>query len=280
MKKVLLFFLMLSGGQLFGQIKDFTISLSPNYTLINSVEKKPQIQVVSPTTGFMVTTLNIGTIREYYKSKPGFNLDLDFQALELGSFFLRTGLGVQYIRYQRKIKIENQNLPVVIPGGIDYGSNFGIIYGVYQRDSLGNIVIDPTGQFISRDFELPAQNPNLGKTTAWYIQLPITIGKKFLNGKMTLSTGVYAGFLAHSSVVKEEFSYNSGISTYKDKSSDGFSNALWGSMFECSYLIFKGVDISFNYTHSFTPIYDSANRAIGKTYYNTIALGATYHFSK
>lgn len=276
---ILLLFVISVGST--AQIKNFEFKAAANSSFINSATKNlspVSLRPVDPASGYTSYTTNLGSIKESYESNVGFEVTSSFQAWEFKNFFLRSGLGIQYLRFHKKITMENQVQNLIITPGIFPGTDFQmgnpygvIVGGIYPRD--GNV------QWLPAQGQLFETNPNLGKTTALYLQIPVSIGRTFFSDKLMVAANLQAQFLAHATVVKEEYLY-SGMTEYKDKSADGFSNTLFLIGVESAYKIVKPISLSLAYNRSLTPIYDERSQVGGKTFFNNVSLGVNYSIGK
>jgi hypothetical protein len=281
MKKLLPLLFLLPATVVFGQLKNFSFSLSTNSPVIGDAVDNSQMNLMDPTTGFTSYTTTTATLRESYDTKPGLNFSFDFQAYEFGKYFIRTGLGLQYYRYQRTVTVESIGqdqitLPINPIGPV--GSPIGVIVGsVYPRDQDGNIIVDPvTGLPVIGSIEPLQSNPNLGKTTTLHLQIPVTIGRKFLRDRLVVSAGTVGSFILHATEAKEEYSLANGINEYKDKSTNSYNAFLLGGVADVTYFIHKQIGIKLSYQRSFNPIYKSDYQAGGKTYFNILSAGVTF----
>jgi hypothetical protein len=272
MKKILLFLLICINSVGYTQIKDISFTLSPNYTLINNVEKRYRLVIISPTPPDNTTRVPYATIKETYHNKPGLNLAVNFQAAEMGKFFIRSGLAIQYQRFQRTVQSEQTNDPFNLYVPVVNGRPIYSIYGYqYSRDPDGNIIVDSSGQPILIEYK---PNPDLGKTSTIYVQLPITLGGRFFSDKIRTSIGFSTAYLLYAESVKEK--RNVPESTYKDVSVSGYNSILLNGVFEASYSISNHLGVQLSYIHSFTPIYEKNHQYAGKTYYHVISFGLSY----
>ena len=286
MKQLLPLLFLLSASVAFGQLKNFSFSLSANYPLIGDViENNNEIVALVPATGYTRYWANVGNLRESYDTKPGINFSVDFQAYEFGKYFIRTGLELQYYRYQRSITVEGiiqdqVTFPVSIHPNVTVGSSYGVITAI-QRDPEGNILVDSVTGFLNMGSVEPLQsNPNLGKTTSLYLQVPVTIGRKFMRDRLIISAGTVASFIVRATEVKEEFSVASGIHEYTDKSTEGFNAFLLGGVANVTYFLHKQIGLKLSYQRYFNPIYKSDYQAAGKTYFNILSAGVTFQLLK
>lgn len=280
MKRLLLILLVGSFLPLKAQIRNFSIDLSVNRPVIADISKKPNVYGTTPTTGYYSVT-NPWTIHEQYEEKPGLSLTTTFQAFTFKNFFIETGLGLQRYRYTRSTYVEAQSSGLN-PGTLQYpivdGQPYGSIIGSwFQRDPDGNIIVNPGGQLSL----LPQPSENVGKTTTLYLQLPVTVGKFFLKNKLLVNVGLTADILMLSTEVKSSYSMENNqlvYNEYKDKRVEGFSSVMLSGLFQTSYFITKNIGIDLTYQRSFTSIYSDSE--IGKSYYNILSFGGSYHFFK
>ncbi len=280
MNKILLFSLFLIGTMCQAQLKNFAIQLSGNYPIIQSVEETNQLTSLSipSVSGFQAILLNVGKLKESYTAKVGFEIGGQFDYLISERFFITSGLTVNYLRFQRKVRItELSKAPDYLPTPpFKTGSPFGsIIYGAHpQFDANGRLVLDP-------DPSLLISHPgDLGSTTTFSIQAPITVGTSFFKHKLQVRTGAIFSYLLQSTEVKEKFiagtMNNRMLSAYTDKNKSDFNEFQAGATLATTYLIGGNIGVNLTARKFFTPIYDTSRQEAGKAKYNVLSLGLEY----
>jgi len=276
MKRLLLFFLVFSCLQASAQIKDFTIKIAANRPVIADVSKKSELTTPIPVSSGYTTYTNSFSLNEIFDEKSGVGLNSSFQVFTFKNFFIETGLGIQYYRYTRSVKVEtiDQSSIVLLPGNA--GQPYGSIVGyTILRDADGNLIVNPGGSPINA---FPETSANVGKTTTLYLQFPLITGKSFLKNKLLVRAGLTADFLLQATEIKRNYSLQNGFYEYKDHQADGISNLTLNGVFQTSYFITKHISVDLTYQRSFTSIYSDSN--VGKAYYNIFSAGASFCFFK
>lgn len=273
----------------FGQLRNATFRVSVNYPYIASVITDPPSSPPSnPATGYIAFQSNFSRVRESYDTKPGVDLGLNVDALSWGKFFLRTGLSLQYQQYTRRVEIASDYIPdLTVSGILDFSnidrSQYGHIYGtnIGASDTTARLIDTITGLPLTPYTE-PERDKRIGATTVLYLQVPVTVGRRFLKDKLTLSVGFTPSVLVRATRYEERYSFISQprYSIHNNKSGDGFANLLVNGIFDASYSITKRIGLHLSYQRSFTPIYDEGNRPGGKAVFNTLSFGAGYRVGK
>jgi hypothetical protein len=280
MNKILLFLLFLIGTTCQAQLKNFAIQLSGNYPIIQSVEETNQLTSgsIPSVSGFQAILLNVGKLKESYTSKVGFEIGGQFDYLIAERFFITSGLTVNYLRFQRKVRITelSQAADYLSTSPFNAGSPFGsIIYsGHPQLDTNGRLVLDPENSL------LISHPDDLGSTTILSMQAPIMVGASFCKHKLQVRTGAIFSYLLQSTEVKEKFvagtMNNRMLSPYTDKNKSDFNEFQAGATLTTTYLIGGNFGVNLTARKFFTPIYDNSRQEAGKAKYNVLSLGLEY----
>lgn len=264
------------------QIKNLSLSFSGNYSLIGTTTKSNKLQITQsdPATGFTITTVNVGSVRESYSGRLGFDFNVRGQVYQFNKFFIETGMGINYARFKRTIEV------VELPGSqvsIVLGSQVGSIGGTYGviigspmvRDSLGSIIIGRQPDI------MPQPDEKTGETSTLYLQVPVIIGRHFWNERFQVRAGLVMSALLRATEYKSgyTYSYNNQLPihyTYKETSGDGFSNLLMSATTDLTYNIKKQLGITASLLHAFSGIYDENNRPGGKAQLTMVSFGMRY----
>ncbi|WKZ60162.1 MAG: hypothetical protein QY309_01490 [Cyclobacteriaceae bacterium] len=261
------------------QIKNLSLSFSGNYSLNGTKTKSNKLQFTQsdPATGFTVTTVNVGSLRESYSGRPGFDFNVRGQVYQFNNFFIETGIGINYSRFKRSIEVAalSGSQTVLVPGGT-IGGNYGVIIGSpIGRDSLNRVIIGgQPGTLLEPD-------EKIGESSTLYLQIPVIIGRHFWNERFQVRAGLVMSALLRATEYKSGYSqyqYNQlpTLYTYKETSGEGFNNLLISASTEFTYSLTKQVGITTSLLHSFSGIYDEDNRPGGKARLTTVAFGVRY----
>ena len=265
------------------QIKNLSLSFSGNYSLNGTTTKSNKLHTTQsdPATGFTVTTVNVGSLRESYSGRPGFDFNVRGQVYQFNKFFIETGLGINYSRFKRTIEVvelPGSQVSIVPIGQVgSIGGNYGVIIGSpIGRDSLNRVIIGRQPSMI------PEADEKLGETSTLYIQVPVTIGRHFWNERFQVRAGLVMSALLRATEYKPGYSYyqQPAFYAYKETSGDGFNNLLVSASTEFTYSITKQVGITTNLLHSFSGIYDENNRPGGKAKLTTVSFGMRYSLKR
>lgn len=261
------------------QIKNLSFSLSGNYALIGATTKSNKIQVIPvvPSSGSTVTTVNVGSVRESYSGRPGFDFNVRGQVYQFNNFFIETGLGINYSRFKRTIEVvelPGSQVSIVPIGQVgSIGGNYGVIIGSpIGRDSLNRVIIGRQPSMITEADE------KLGETSTLYIQVPVTIGRNFWNERFQVRAGLIMSALLRATEYKSVFSNfpQPTLYTSNETSGEGFNNLLISASTEFTYNITRQVGLSTSLLHSFSGIYSEDNRPGGKAQLTTVSFGVRY----
>jgi hypothetical protein len=271
----LLFSLLLLAASLptLGQFKNLSIHASVNIPSIGSVStsNEPNYEVPS-SAGFLAYRPESWTLEESFKTKPGFSFGskIDFQLKN--SFFLTSGLTISYARYQRTVEIKELSLQSVDQGSISDvipGTPMGSFYGSLFTPDPGRIPYVPSN--------------DIGKTNQLFAEIPIMIGRSFLNDKLRISIGAATSFLMYASYYRQNLynspSYSSTSPYYKvEKVSDRepFNKIAFSGMLETSYQIVSKVSLNVSAQKFFTPIYHKDYQYGGKAQISLFSFGVGY----
>lgn len=261
------------------QIKNLSLSFSGNYSLNGTKTKSNKLQFTQsdPATGFTVTTVNVGSLRESYSGRPGFDFNVRGQVYQFNNFFIETGIGINYSRFKRSIEVAalSGSQTVLVPGGT-IGGNYGVIIGSpIGRDSLNRVIIGgQPGTLLEPD-------EKIGESSTLYLQIPVIIGRHFWNERFQVRAGLVMSALLRATEYKSGYSqyqYNQlpTLYTYKETSGEGFNNLLISASTEFTYSLTKQVGITTSLLHSFSGIYDEDNRPGGKARLTTVSFGVRY----
>lgn len=276
MKKSVLLALILIAFDGHAQFTNFTLRASAAYCLINSMETNSTINTVpiSPSSGFTSVIVSVGSIKQSFKSKLGFDISGRFKYGVSNRFFLSSGLSATLIRFQRTFKIEslNEMSQPAIPlfpstQGVTVGSMFG---NISPRGGNGNII---------KQIELSSQSPELGNTNTWNLQFPILAGTSFFKEKFVVKVGLAFSYLLYASEVKQRYDLQTAtISDHKDTSKKGFNEFLTSGVGETTFQATKKLGVDVTAQHFFTPIYSTDNESNDKARCNNFTVGISYNF--
>ncbi|MBX2964352.1 MAG: outer membrane beta-barrel protein [Cyclobacteriaceae bacterium] len=280
MKTNLIFLLLLISPTVFGQLKNVSFQFAGNYPIIGT-ETNSSIPVVpDPATGYTTTTLSY-KVEESFAGRPGFDLNVNADVHQFNKFFIRTGLGISFIRFKRTITVTSafQSIPTgffLLPGiPSQYGNLIGGNY--LTRDEQGNIVRLPDAPLL-----FPQPDPKIGETTTLYLSLPVVIGRNFVKDRLQVKTGIVPAILMHATEIKlpaYSFTQPTTSNYQKDSSGDGFNSLLLNLTFETSFKITKRWGTQLGALYSFSSIYDDGKSVGEKVNYAVVNAGICYHLN-
>jgi len=245
MKRILLFILLVGNISCFAQFKDFSIQVGPNYTLIGDVS-----QTFTVTQEFILTgstssyTKTTGSIRTRFDALMGVDAGGSFNYELPGRFFLTSGLTIHYLRFKQRVSVES----------------------ISHTQTSSSTPDDA-----------------LGKTSAWYLQMPVMAGTAFWNNKLVVRTGLTASAVLNARQYQQHYAidYSTSVPVEKVTVSPGnvtgnFTTLSIGAVLQGTYCITPNIGVDLTAQRSFSNIYKSEIQAGAK--YNTLSLGMRYTF--
>jgi hypothetical protein len=272
MKRILLFIFLAMSASGYAQFKGYSFHLSTNYTAIDAVRYEPTVTPSPSNTGYYSQIIGLGTVKESFKGQTGFGLSSKLDYKISTRFFITSGLSVNYMRYQRSVKIESLDAysptSFIPPPTTVSGAPFGSYYYRTYDNSL-NPTVTP---FVIEGSE------KAGKTTTFYLQIPLMAGTTFLKEKLVVRSGFTFSCLLNATQYRQQYSFNEGITTEKINSTKGFNSFMVGAALETTYLITKQLGVDLAVQRSLSSIYDKSSAA--KPKYNIFSLGVSYSFTR
>jgi hypothetical protein len=296
MKRILLFILLAGNISCLAQVTNYSIHLGTNYTLIGDVDDMSNINtapVVPASSGYYTVVTNVGTLRHSFQGYMGFNVSGKFDYMLPGRFFITSGLTVNFLRFKHMTRVENlgyENKPITINhlGSTTIVSPMGSFY-----------TIDEDGKFTPVTAEFNTDE-KLGKTQAWYLQIPIMAGRSFYNKKLIVRSGLTLSMILHASEYQYDYSMPvrgvqftndrtirrpdtySSIPTLKvsrQSNTSDFTTVSIGAVLQGTFMLNKNIGIDLIAQRSLSPIYKPETTSV-KPVYNTISMGLSYSFAK
>lgn len=262
------------------QLKNFTLHADTNLPLIRSVEKN-EIMAALPlatTSGYSYMAVNVGGLKESYTPKAGFRLGSKIDYSISKQFFITVGISLDYLRYQRSIEVTkiNSSPTSTMPTPIVFGKPFGTFYGVpLLRDQNGNPILESNGSIA-----IAKKSEDFGNTTTLSLQVPVAVGKSFLEEKFLVKTGIVFNYLLRATEVRQSVTMPAiTVIEEKQTTKEGFNEFLTGATIQCTYLLSPKIGIDVTAQKFFTPIYTGGYQSAGKAKLNTISLGLSYSFN-
>ncbi len=250
------------------QIKRVAITAAANYSSIPDVTNTYSMQTTIPTSTGYGTMLSIGSFKQQYDEKPGFDLSGRADYTLSRRFFVSSGLGVSYSRFKRSgsiLSLEDFATQNGVTGSTVYnGVPVGSFYGV--RPILNNPVFSPS--------------ENLGKTSIVYIQVPVMAGVSLLRDKLLVRGGATFSGLVYASEYKQRYDATDGsFHDYKDTDKDGFNSILAGLTLNVSYYIVPSLGIDLTANKFLSSIYNIDDES-DKAKMTLLSLGVSYSIVK
>lgn len=279
--------LMLAGfllaAPVFAQLRNPSVRLSLNYPFIPSVSSHQQKSAPGASPGYTTQWTNIDGARETYDTKPGFDFGFGVDAFTFKRFFVHARVGVQFNNYHRLIEVlpngdgVQQNSPGATNG--TPGSPYGVIVGGSPvRDENGEIIVVGQGGSAT----ILALDPEVGRTSTMYVQVPVMVGRRFFSDKFGVQLGFAPALLVRATEYKPLITSSNGqyqSEAVKEVSREGFNNMLLNGVVEVSYAFNKKLFAHISYQHSFSPIYSDDNRPGGEALMNSFSVGAGYRIA-
>jgi len=257
MKKTLVPLLVFVTTFAFGQIKNISINISPNYSLINSATERGAFTTYQPETYPSSYGYTQWSIKQNYKGKTGvdFNAKADYTITK--RLFVSAGLSFNYLRYDQNIGLTpTGNQPQFT------STNTGVPFGTFY----GSGIIYNSGQ-------ISLARANKERTTS-YVSVPVMIGYSFLNDRLLVRTGPALSLLLNATHYNVSYGINGSFSQQRESSTNGYHQMLVNLNTQVTYRVFKYFGIDFSYQQGLTSIYSDNTRSR----YHTVACGVSYIF--
>lgn len=274
MKKSVLLALILIAFNGQAQFKNFTIRIAATYPVIKSVEESAALNLVpiSPSTGYSVSWVRVGSIKQSFEGKVGYDFSGRFNYHVSDRFFLSSGISATCTRFQRTTKVESINeisQPTIPLPSSTPGTTIGSMYGtIVLRDING----DPINQIA-----FVTQSPELGNSTIWNLQVPLMAGTSFFSNKFQIKAGPVFSYLLYASEVRQKYDPGtSSIGNYKDTSKNGFNEFLTSGMLETTFQATKKFGVDLTAQHFFTSMYSNDDEPVSKVRCNNFTIGISY----
>jgi hypothetical protein len=188
-------------------------------------------------------------VQESYKDNVGGEIGLKIMYDLKNNFFLRTGIGLNFMSFKRNIQYTN------LPASVNTG------YGDWTN---GNTEV---------------HSDDIGKTFLLYTNIPVSAGYRFLKKKLIINLGITVSLLAYSQqYIIDPYTKLYGLydELMLDKTGMGLANLSVSADAELAYQISRKFSIFTRYSRQLTPMYDKDFQYVGKAKYNLIELGAGY----
>lgn len=236
------------------------IQASINCPIIPAISTQSKSKSISPSTGYQFLTIP-NHCKEVFQNRVGGKINFDVIYNFENNFFLKTGIGVNLLRFKREVQIDLSNYRPI--------------------DSTTFLTGDSLYWYITPTTRPPSHSsPNVGRTGIIYIDIPIFIGYKFLDNKLSVGLGLTTSLIAFSEQYKNTYYLyqNGGIygTEVKDNSSDGLTNLSFSLNAEFSYLIKQKYTMFLRYSRQLNPIFDKDYQYAGKAKYHLLDFGIGY----
>jgi hypothetical protein len=283
MKKIPLLLLTICTVTAFGQKVSYSVHAGTTLPIIATVEQTTKVQPIPISSGYGATTFtNTGTIREKYDNKAGFYVSGRVTIKPSSTFFITTGIGIQSVRYERSVTIENLGNETIVPvlPTRTVGSPFSSFFTIIRADD--NVVVDENRLPVTSE---PLFHKPNGSVTNTFIQVPILAGTSLLKNKLAVRAGACVSYLTYASNYKQNltWSYQDQYPTFcesKEQANDDFTTLSAGVVTEVSYAAGKHFTIDFSFQKNFNALYAEASRSGGKAKLNLLSLGIGYSIGK
>lgn len=256
------------------RVKNFSVHIGASLPVLPGNETTDELIAIpiAAASGYSYVTSSV-SLKESFAERRGFEMRGQFDYKITSKLYMTCGLSLHYVQFRRTMQVTRISgafeTITILPPNVITGTPFGTIFSGSDRDSNGNIIVNPG---------LTLEQPkNLGSTTAFSMQLPILVGTSILNNKLQVRTGPVFSYLLRSTEVRQTYS-NGVISEYKDSSKDSFNEFQAGVALQTAYLVSPRIGIDLGAQKFFTSIYKSSELAGGSTRYNFVSLGLCYNF--
>jgi hypothetical protein len=286
MKTLILSAVLLSSSVCLAQISGYSVHIGPNIPFIPAKTKTSTITSAIPNPSGPPTIYeNVLTLRESYDSYAGLNFGGSIDYTVSHHIFLSSGLSVNFLKFREKNSF-NALLTTFEPNP-DYPNSGQPYQGGQQLQYVINANTDG----------------ELGKTSAWFVQIPVLLGTRLFKNKFILQGGATVSFTGKVQQHRVEVNYDGvfiplhavtyiasfdsyynpniliGYSESNQNITKEYSSVLVGAYFSAGYQFANRLKAEFSVQPNFTPTYDKEHRK-GETRITTFSIGLSYSFKK
>jgi hypothetical protein len=244
------------------QIKNFAVSVAPNYSVIPT---NTQLEPVRWWTDYTGTPYVLG-IKESFAGKIGLDINTTIDFALSKRFFVSSGISLSYLRFDKNLKVilsEDKSSFYIKDDTSDTGSTGVPIGSSYQSVS---------GQ------EADILEAPKGDKSTLYVSVPVMAGLSVLKDKLFLRAGCSVLYLLNATQYQKNYSIGANTTIErKENSTKGYHSFLLGTLIQSTFRATKHLGFDISYQHSLTPIY--SNDAATKSRYNTFTVGLSYNLS-
>ena len=211
----------------------------------------------------------------------GFNLSgrADFKVKD--HFFVSTGLGLSYKRFEIETVLDVESLLLFSALLENNSTGAEFVEGLIRDLGLRGTDLDPQAT------EIPVWIQSPGSRVL-YLGLPLYFNYDFAKDRIRLSAGFDLLLLTHSKINSSVFSRRSNtIITMEDTSGDGLNNLLFNVGAAVYYKVHPRASLSFHYQRTVSDFYEidrsednTAQYDSWSTKLNNLNFGIAYHFIK
>ncbi|HTJ49926.1 MAG TPA: outer membrane beta-barrel protein [Cyclobacteriaceae bacterium] len=244
-----------------GQIKNVSVAIKGNTTLIRSVSLTSKYASYTGPMSQYYTYIYYKT-DESYTPKAGFDFSFKADYSITSKFFFSSGLILNYYRFNRSTVLSSYGVTQTVGTNAAKGVLIGSFYNGSVSITRDNVLVD-------------SRSPKTDKSCT-YLTVPILVGKSFHNEKLIVRAGVSCSYILDAYGYKLNLSSDfSSIEEKKTTQTSTYNSVLVNAVAETTYKLSKRIGIDFSFQKSFTPIYTKSN-SVGKTRYNSLSLGVSY----
>lgn len=270
MRSITLVLLLISFIGASAQLKDFSITGGISYPYIKSKTQTTTFTGV-PTNGYGQYYVSSYSFEESYDALPGFQMGGKLDVSLNQRFFLTTGINLSWLRYKRT---EGLLLP--------------------EETQLSPIYEYPVFPIINNNYQT-SDDDKIGKTSAWYLQVPLNVGTTLLkNNRMAIQAGFIFSIMLDARMYTRKFTYVPSetsmeqpggmfyypyeikVDVVRENVKDTFNQVRAGAMIAIAYKIADQVNINLSGQPDLTPLYKEGMGAKPVTF----GLGASYYFNQ
>lgn len=269
MRNTLLLLFILTSLAATAQVKRIALKGGPNRPFINDVSNTFAYVSVIPSPLGYSNSVSVSTYNEHYDEKIGADLAGSIDYTVWGRFFVSTGLGVSYNRFERDGMVAGLN---------DFTSGNTVLYPTTTGVPIGSVY----GPIVNPRFTVPQRKmDNLGKTDLVYIQVPLMAGISLLKDKLMVRAGTTLSTLIYASQYESRYSTSDNVFyEHRSTSKEKYNQLLAGITLNATYYIIPGLGIDISANKSLTSIYDLEDDGTEKAKMTLLSLGLSYAIVK
>ncbi|MEM6525048.1 MAG: outer membrane beta-barrel protein [Bacteroidota bacterium] len=247
----------------YGQLKGVEIYTGVNYSFIG--DQVSESSRSTPVSGFGFQTVNLD-VEETYDNFLGYSVGSKAQFSISNKFSLKTGLGLDYIKFERNATVSE---PGTTLGSFGFNGNGEIFF----INDFGEDLSEITNNLVIGD-------PEKGPAHLVYLAVPLELSYLF-SKRVYGIIGISFAARVYSQTKGDVISFDSEsfMNTIEERTftdGRGFNGSQWLATLGLGYELINRINVELAYNRGFTEIFEVSSQIAGDAKYNLLRLGASY----